>query len=163
MRAIRLDTAGPHTTVQDLAGLVIRHSVCLKAASDRDAMRLDNALVGNAADAAVLEVCLGGMGLTLAPVRVALTGTCETYLTVQDDTGMALQVPANRSVDLVAGQKIVLACLLIKIRQRWRFRRADDATTLWFTGDITSAGIGGVDGGLLRDGAQLPLGDVARY
>ena len=164
MRAIRIDTAGPHTTVQDI-GRVGHQALGVPEGGvlDRDAMRLANALVGNAADAAVLEVCLGGMGLTLlAPVRIALTGTRETCLTVQDDTGMALQVPANRSVDLVAGQKVRLGPLV-----------DSNTATLAFSGGLMtpqlygsratspSAGIGGVDGGLLRDGARLPLGDVA--
>lgn len=163
MRAISIETAGPHTTIQD-QGRVGHQALGMPEGGvlDRDAMRLGNMLVGNDEAAAVLEICLGGLvaGL-LAPVRVALTGTKETHLIVTDETGKSLKVPANRSVDLMAGQKLHLSPLKDTNTVTLAFSGGVD-TPLLYGSRATSpnAGIGGIDGGVLKDGVLLPLGDA---
>ncbi|MGC6484969.1 MAG: biotin-dependent carboxyltransferase family protein [Candidatus Puniceispirillales bacterium] len=164
MRSIRIDTAGPHTTIQDKGrGGYQALGMPEGGVLDRDAMRLGNALVGNPEEAAVLEICLGGLGVELlAPARVALTGTGEGHLVVSDDSGMALQVPANRSVDLIAGQKIRLGPLTDTNTVTLAVSGGIATPLLYGSrGTSPNAGIGGVDGGVLKDGMILPLGDPA--
>ena len=67
---------GPLTTVQDAGRQgYARHGVSRSGAADGLALRMGNALVGNPAAAAGLEVTLGGLRLrSLAAAWVALTG-----------------------------------------------------------------------------------------
>ncbi|MCE2518089.1 MAG: biotin-dependent carboxyltransferase family protein [Alphaproteobacteria bacterium] len=163
-RQFRVLSSGPHATVQDF-GRVGHQALGVPegGALDRDAMRLGNALVGNAEDAAVVEVCLGGLTIELrAPARVALTGSLSGVLSVQDATGLgpSLEVPANRSVDLDAGRIVRLGML-----------PDSNTATLAISGGIKvpllygsmatspNAMIGGVAGRVLRDGDILALGE----
>jgi biotin-dependent carboxylase-like uncharacterized protein len=68
--------AGPLTTVQDRGRVGLAHlGVPRAGALDRPAADLANRLVGNAPDAAVLEVMLGGLAARLADGRwIAVTG-----------------------------------------------------------------------------------------
>jgi biotin-dependent carboxylase-like uncharacterized protein len=89
---------GPLATVQDLgrpgyAALGVPSS----GGFDRRALRLANRLVGNAEDAAVIEVTLGGLAITARDaVTVALTGAVCSGL----DWGTPVTVPAGRTVRL---------------------------------------------------------------
>jgi len=157
---IRLRSSGPYTTVQDQGragyqGLGVPEGGAL----DREALVLGNALVGNGADAAVLEICLGGVGIELlSPCRVALTGTSGGVMTVQDDTGQVLDVPSNRSVDLSAGRVIRIGILPDTNTATLAFSGGIDLPLLFGSmATSPSAGIGGMQGRLLRDGDVLPL------
>ena len=161
MRRLRILTAGPHATIQDRGRpgqqwLGIPEGGVL----DREAFAIGNALVGNEPDAAVIEICLGNFSAELlAPARVALTGTDAGVLAVGGAPGPDMEIPANRSVDLEAGRVVRLAVI-----------PDSNAATLAVSGGIaipafygsrsTSPGarIGGIDGGLLADGAELELG-----
>jgi biotin-dependent carboxylase-like uncharacterized protein len=89
---------GPLATVQDLgrpgyAALGVPRS----GGFDRGALRLANRLVGNAEDAAAIEVTLGGLAITARDaVTVALTGAVCPGL----DWGTPVTVAAGRTVRL---------------------------------------------------------------
>ncbi|WP_309647398.1 biotin-dependent carboxyltransferase family protein [Nocardioides sp.] len=74
--SLRVLASGALTTVQDLGRPGLAHlGVPRAGALDRPAAALANRLVGNAADAAVLEVTLGGLVVTTdAGAWVAVTG-----------------------------------------------------------------------------------------
>ena len=167
-RQLQIITAGPHASVQDFGRCGFQSlGVPEGGVLDRGAMRLANRLVGNREDAAVIEVCLGGLTIMLtAPARVALTGTKNGVLTIQNDESVnaaqmpMLEVPANRSVTLGAGRIIRLGIT------------ADTNTAvIAISGGVVmpmlygsaatspTAMIGGMEGRLLRDGDILPLGD----
>ena len=89
MKALVVEQAGPATTVQDLGrpGLV-RLGVGESGAVDRRSLRLANRLLGNAEDAAVLEVTLGGLAVRArGDLLVSVTGAVGP-LSV-DDRGVA--------------------------------------------------------------------------
>ena len=161
MRGLRIVSAGPHTTIQD-RGRPGRQWLGIPegGALDRNALALGNALVGNPPDAAILEVCMGNFcAELLGPARIALTGTDEGELTVQGADGTSMGVPANRSVDLEAGRLVRIGGL-----------PDSNTATLAFAGGVMaplfydsrstspSAGIGGLNGGLVADGDMLELG-----
>jgi biotin-dependent carboxylase-like uncharacterized protein len=106
--------AGPLTTVQDRGRFGYAHlGVPRSGALDQPAAALANALVGNAASAAVLETTL--MGCTLrfgSPARVAVTGaTAVVRLDGTVATGV-VDVPAGSVLDVgraTAGLRSYLA------------------------------------------------------
>ena len=73
---IEVLAAGALTTVQDLGRPGFAHlGVGRSGAADRASLRLANRLVGNAEDAACLEITLGGFAARFATrATVALTG-----------------------------------------------------------------------------------------
>jgi biotin-dependent carboxylase-like uncharacterized protein len=90
---------GALTTVQDLGRSGYAHlGVGRSGAADRGALRLANALVGNATDAAALEITLGGLTfVALDAATIALTGAvCPGPL----DSGVAVSVAAGTRVRL---------------------------------------------------------------
>ncbi|HEX7739322.1 MAG TPA: biotin-dependent carboxyltransferase family protein [Marmoricola sp.] len=74
--ALRIDAVGPQVTIQDLgrpghASLGVTEG----GAADRLSLRRANRLVGNAEDAAALEILIGGLEVTaLTDVTVAVSG-----------------------------------------------------------------------------------------
>ena len=153
-------TAGPYTTVQDggragYQGLGVPEGGAL----DREALCLANALVGNNPFAAALEICLGGVGIELlSPCRIALTGTSKGMMTVQDETGQLLEVPANRSVDLGKGRVVRIGILPDTNTATLAISGGIDLPLLFGSmATSPSARIGGLDGRLLCDGDILPL------
>jgi hypothetical protein len=94
--------AGPLTTVQDQGRFGYAHlGVPRSGALDQPAAALANALVGNAASAAVLETTLMGCALRFAaPARVAVTGaTAVVRLDGAATTGV-VEVPAGSVLDV---------------------------------------------------------------
>ena len=101
---ITVTAPGFCTTVQD-AGRPARQSLGVPQSGVMDplAMAAANALVGNPAGAAVLELCHVGPGLEIGeePVRVAVVGGDAAIR-----RGDGEIVPASRSVTLAAGEKV---------------------------------------------------------
>lgn len=95
---------GPQTTVQDLGRCGWRHlGVARGGALDPEAAMLANRLVGNAPDAAVLELTLHGPTLRLhRPVRLAICGA-RVDATFEPDAHPPCVVPAGRPVALPPG------------------------------------------------------------
>ena len=164
MRGIRVMTA-PYATIQD-RGRPGQQWLGIPegGALDRDALALGNALVGNDAAAAAIEVCLGNFSAELlSPARVALTGTDAGVLTVQDATGHSMDIPPNRSVDLDAGRMVRLGVIPDSNTATLAFSGGIEAPLLYGSRSTSpSAGIGGTDGAPLAGGAVLELGRPAR-
>ena len=162
MRQIEIITAGPHTSIQD-AGRIGHQALGVPegGALDPVSMRFANALVGNALGQSVLEVCMGG--LTFRPItdcRIALTGTKDGYLSLQDETGFNLDVPSYRSIAIKAGRLVRLGILPDSNTATIAIAGGFDLPLL-FDSMATSpnAMIGGVEGRLLKDGDMIALGD----
>lgn len=102
---LRVVAPGPLTTVQDLGRPGLAHlGVPGSGAADRPSAALANRLVGNPADAAVLEVTGGGLTVSvLSRVALALTGAVAA-VTVD---GLPLEL--NRAVLLRPGSTLAVA------------------------------------------------------
>jgi len=104
VNALRIIEPGFGVTVQDLGRPRTQHlGIPVSGVLDPVALHLANALVGNAADRAALEIRLAGPTLEVGSptVRLALAGT-RTPLEVSG----AGTVPAHRSVRLRRGQRV---------------------------------------------------------
>ncbi len=101
---IVVEQPGPLTTVQDLGRPGLAHlGVGRSGAADRPSLRLANRLVGNAEDAAGLEITLGGLVVRFdAAATVALTGAeCPVLLDGRaQGMGAPLWVDAGATLSL---------------------------------------------------------------
>ena len=160
--SIEIIAAGGMTTVQDLGRTGWRHlGVACAGVLDPEAATLANALVGNAAHAAVLELTLHGPVLRLArPVRIALCGAAvEATFDAADGTRTA--IPGGRPVDLPAGT-LRLGALRGGARAWLAFAGGVDApVVLGSRSTDLRGGFGGWHGRPLQHGDVLPLGPVA--
>lgn len=122
-----------------------------------DALSLDvaNALVGNASGAAALEGCLGGAAFRCErDATFALTGA-EIIAT---HNGTAL--PSNRAIAARAGDTIVVERIMRGTAWYLAVRGGIDVPVLLGSrSTIIAAGIGGVDGGPIKTGITLRVGD----
>lgn len=145
---------GPLSCVQDRGRPGWRHlGVGHGGALDPRCAALANALVGNPADAAVLELTLHGPTLRLrAPLRLALLGAdCELRL-----DGRPL--PTARPLDLPAGI-VSIGGMRAGVRA-WLAVAGGFAVAPVLGSRSTDlrGGFGGLDGRALRAGDRLPLG-----
>lgn len=145
---------GALTLVQDQGRDGWRHlGVARGGALDPDGAALANALVGNPAAAAVLELTLQGPTLRLPqPLRVAVLGApCEARF-----DGAAL--PLARPVDLPAG--LLQLGGMREGARAWLAVRGgiDLPPVLGSRATDLRGGYGGLDGRALRKGDRLPIG-----
>ena len=150
---------GALTTVQDLGRRGWRHlGVALAGALDPVQAALANRLVGNAADAAVLELTMRGPTLAFAvPIRIALCGAAVDAR-FEDARGHSHAVPCNRPVTLPAG---TLKLGAIRGGPRAWLSIAggiDSPRVLGSRSTDLRGGFGGFDGRALRAGDDLPIG-----
>ena len=155
MSHLRVDRPGLSTTVQDLGrrGLQ-RYGVPVSGALDPLALRLANALVGNAPGTAALEILALGPSLFVAAdsVRLALVGT-EIGLTI-DGT----PVPAGRSVTVPHGAWVAIggftdaASAILAIEGGFDLPPVMGSLSTYGRG-----GFGGFEGRALKAGDRLPL------
>lgn len=155
-RALR---PGALTTVQDRGRHGWRHlGVGRAGALDPDLAALANRLVGNAPDAAVLELTLSGPTLALpAPARVALCGaTVEARFEAADGARHAL--PGGRPLALPAGT-LRLGALRGGLRAWLAVAGGFDVpVVLGSRSTDLRGGFGGLGGRALREGDALPIG-----
>lgn len=159
MGTIDVISPGAQTTVQDLGRHGWRHiGVGGAGALDPASAALANRLVGNPADAAVLEIAMTGPTLEFAqPLRIALCGaTAQARFGARD--GAVIDVPADRPVALPAGRLRIGA-----LRDGMRAWLAigggiDTPPVLGSRSTDLRGGFGGLDGRALRAGDRLPLG-----
>ncbi|MDI9240330.1 5-oxoprolinase subunit PxpB [Lysobacter sp. LF1] len=155
-RVVHVIRPGLLTTVQDAGRSGWRHvGVAHAGALDADTAALANRLVGNAPDAAVLEMTLRGPTLQFdTPVRIALLGAA---VSARFD-GAA--VPMGRPVDLPAG---TLELGSVRGGARAWLAIAGGiavATVLGSRSTDLRGGFGGLEGRALTAGDTLPLGDA---
>lgn len=153
---------GASTTVQDRGREGWRHlGVARGGALDPVQAALANRMVGNPADAAVLEITLRGPTLAFdAPLRIALCGARIDAAFIAAD-GTRHPVPCDRPVALPAG-----TLALGMIRRGLRAWLAIDggiavAPVLGSRSTDLRGGFGGLDGRALRAGDRVPVGDSA--
>ncbi|GFJ90480.1 hypothetical protein Prum_041220 [Phytohabitans rumicis] len=146
--------AGPLTTVQDLGRPGWAHlGVPRSGALDASALRLANRLVGNATDAAGLEVTAGGCSLRLSSAgTVALTGACAPFSV--DGRPAAYGVP----VAVPAGAVISVGRALYGVRSYLAV--AGGIAVEPVLGSRSTDTLSGLGPAQLRDGDRLPLGSA---
>lgn len=153
---------GALTTVQDLGRDGWRHiGVARAGALDPTQAALANRLVGNAADAAVLELTLQGPTLAFAsPIRIALCGA-EIDAHFEDTNARGHEVPHARPVTLPAG---VLTLGTIRNGLRAWLAVAggiDVPRVLGSRSTDLRGGFGGYAGRALQTGDCIPVGKHA--
>lgn len=149
--------AGLLTSVQDLGRHGQRHlGVPQGGALDGIALRLANRLVGNAADAAGLEITVGQTVILrfASNTRIALTGAdCAAMLDGKP-------VHAWWSVAVRAGQQLTMSAMSRGMRAYLAVAGGIDVTpVLGSRSTHFAAMFGGNEGRALRDGDRLPVGD----
>ena len=152
---LRVDQAGLLVTVQDLGRPGYQHyGVPVSGALDAFALRAANLLVGNAPDAAGLEVGLGGLTLTaLADGVWSITGAAPLAVTVNDQprplwTALYVRARQTLQVHQPAGGWAYLA-----VRGGLAVPLVLGARATYLRG-----GFGGWQGRPLQAGDRLPIG-----
>ncbi|BCB80507.1 biotin-dependent carboxyltransferase family protein [Phytohabitans flavus] len=147
--------AGPLTTVQDLGRPGFAHlGVPRAGALDGPALRLANRLVGNAPDAAGLEVTAGGCSLRLRSAgTVALTGASAPLSVDGRPAGFGLPVPVPAGAVVTAGRVVhgVRSYLAV----------GGGIAVEPVLGSRSTDTLSGLGPAPLRDGDRLPLGEPA--
>lgn len=117
MRAFRVESTGPLTTVQDLGRQGWAHlGVPRSGAADTGALRLANRLVGNREGAAALEVTLGGFAATATTdLTVAVGGAaCPVRIGGVEQPGRAvLAWPSGTELELGTARSGLRAYLAV--------------------------------------------------
>lgn len=150
--------SGLETTVQELPGRTGFWEQGFPPSGPADAwsFRLANLLVGNDRDAAALEWQFVGPTLRFhRDCAVALTGA-DTVAKLDDKV-----VPMWQTVRVMAGQ--VLSCTAAKTGARGYIAVSGGVVTGSVLGSRSTfqmAGLGGVSGGSLKAGEQVPIGDA---
>ncbi|HMM66656.1 MAG TPA: biotin-dependent carboxyltransferase family protein [Dokdonella sp.] len=100
--SMRVESAGLLTSIQDSGRTGFRHlGVGVAGALDSHSLVIANLLVGNAADAAVLEITLAG------PTLVFECAACIAICGAEIDAGIGAQrIPGWRRIDIPAGSRI---------------------------------------------------------
>lgn len=160
---VRVLAPGALTTLQDGGREGWRHlGVARAGALDPEACAVVNRLVGNPAEAAVLELTLHGPTLRWeTPVRIALYGA-QASLRFEDTQGNAHTLPCARPLDLPAGTlRIGALCTATTgsgLRAWLAFAGGIDAPcVLGSRSTDLRGGFGGFEGRALRSGDTLRL------
>ncbi len=150
---------GLHTTLQDLGRTGYQNvGVPVSGALDQDSLRLANALVGNAADMAALEIRYVGPVLEVAAdsVRVALAGTSSAIELIAD--GESTTVPAGRGVTVPRGARIRVPALIGSATAYLAVEGGFDVrAVLGSRSTYVRGALGGHNGGILAAGDRLDL------
>ncbi|TCK30936.1 biotin-dependent carboxylase-like uncharacterized protein [Ancylobacter aquaticus] len=154
---------GPQTTVQDLGRHGFQaYGVPVCGALDGPALRLANALVGNEAGCAGLEIRLSGPTFEVigGPARLALAGAqAAIEVTVGDETR---RYGAWRALDVPEGARVRLGaltgsgCAVLALAGG-----VDVPLVLGSRATDLKGGFGGNEGRALAAGDRLPLGEWA--
>jgi KipI family sensor histidine kinase inhibitor len=146
---------GPQSTVQDLGRHgYARYGVCVSGAADTDALLLGNALLQNPPGAAGLELTLGGGEFeVLASCEVVVTGAeCEV---LAGGRKMPLRIPWH----LAAGDRLQVGIALRGARVYLCVQGGVQVeSVLGSCSTDIRAGMGGIDGRVLRSGDILRRG-----
>lgn len=155
---IRVLAPGPLTTVQDGGRDGWRHlGVARAGALDVEAAALANRLVGNADNAAVLELTLHGPTLQLLqPTRLAIFGA-DVAARFEDESGARTTIPGGRRIDLPTGL-LHLGAIRDGLRAWVAFAGGIDVPVILGSRSTDlRGGFGGYEGRALRRGDVLAL------
>ncbi|QIB33574.1 biotin-dependent carboxyltransferase family protein [Ancylobacter pratisalsi] len=146
---------GLFSTLQDAGRFGYqRVGISNSGAMDLAAMRIANALVGNAPDTAVVEMTMAGMRFTLHAdqCRIALAGA-DMALTINDRPAEPLQAH-----ELARGDRVAIGRARAGMRGYLAIAGGLDLPpVLGSLSTHTRSRLGGLDGGPLQAGARLPL------
>ena len=159
MSALRVIAPGMLTTVQDLGRWGFQSSgVSVAGPMDAYAHRLANALVGNAAEGATLEVTLTGPELECDDERVIAVSGAAFEITADERP-----VPLDTAVELRPRSRLKFGRRLAGARAYLGVAGGIDVPrVLGSRATHLSSAIGGVEGRALRTGDILPLGPACR-
>ncbi|MBK7765621.1 MAG: biotin-dependent carboxyltransferase family protein [Sulfuritalea sp.] len=149
-------------TVQDAGRPGYRHlGVPLSGALDPDFLAIANALVGNPATSAALEMRLLGLRLrATAPLTIALAGACTAQ--IEDTSGELRPAAAWDSHSLALGETLIVGKLHEGIAYLAFAGGLDLPEVLGSRSTYVRAGIGGLDGRALKAGDCLKVGAGTR-
>lgn len=156
--SIRVLAPGPLTTVQDAGRNGWRHvGVARAGALDGEAAAMANRLVGNADNAAVLELTLLGPTLQLLePARLAICGA-EVDVWFEDEAGARTGLAGGRRIDLPKG-KLFLGALRNGMRAWVAVAGGIDVPVILGSRSTDlRGGFGGHEGRALQRGDKLVL------
>lgn len=158
--ALRVVTPGLMTTVQDQGRTGFQSlGVPVSGALDRISLAAANAIAGNAAGTAALEIAYQGPSLVVEAdsVRVALAGA-EAPVEVVSRTGEARRIPVLQSARLERGDALRVGALAGSAVAYLAVAGGIDVPlVLGSRATLTRAGIGGLEGRALRAGDRVPL------
>ncbi len=131
-----------------------RYGVSVSGAIDHEALFLGNRLVGNTADAAAIEITLGGADFEFTDATlVAVTGGDL------DATLDGVPVPMWESVGVTAGSRLTFGGPMQGLRAYLCIAGGIDTTPVLGSRSTHSGSrLGGLDGGPLRAGNDVPVG-----
>lgn len=155
--AFAVDDPGPFSTVQD-AGRpgALADGVALSGAADRPALAAANRLVGNAPDAAAIEVTLGGFQATaLRHLWVAVTGAWGSVQVAGRD------VDAYRPVLWPAGTRLSIGAFRAGVRAVLAVRGGVAGRPV--LGSLATDTLAGLGSAPLRAGDVVGAGDAVRH
>lgn len=158
---LKVQDGGPVTTLQGAGRHGYRSlGVALSGALDPVWLACANALVGNPADAAALEMRVIGPRLEVAheSLCVALAGTADVRVIRSDGSAPAL--PAWRSIALEAGDALHVGAIRSGVAYLAVAGGIDVPVQLGSRSTYARARIGGIDGRVLRGGDVLPGGST---
>lgn len=158
MRHLRVHAPGLLTTVQDAGRWGFQASgVPVGGAMDTASHRVANALVGNDADAATLEITLVGPTLeALDPMRVAVTGAAMTVRVADHVRSTPFRVDVPRGARIAFGDRGEGARAYLAVDGGIAV-----AAVLGSRATDLRSGFGGFGGRPLKVGDLLPVGDAA--
>ena len=163
MACLTLITAGPYTSIQDKGRTGFQAlGVPEGGAVDPDARISANWLVGQPADAAGLEIFIGGLSFhTDTALAVALAGSLSDSLQITSVSGQTRNEAAGQTVYLQAGDHVTIPPLrgsnLVFLAVSARF---DLAPVFGSVGISANAKIGGLNGDMLKTGDKLALTEI---
>ena len=155
MNVMRIERPGMFSTVQDLGRRGEQsYGVPVAGAMDATAHRIANALVGNDASAATLEVTLTGPSVRFAQNTVVAMSGAHFHASVQGQ-----RVPMNRAIVIRAGHSLDIGQRTQGARLYLAVRGGlDTPPVLGSRSTYVRGGFGGHLGRALRAGDKVPLG-----
>jgi len=157
---IGVESAGAFTTIQDLGRPGWGSSgVPPSGAMDELALRAANLLAGNDEGAAALEITVSGPRLRFEEDAVCALAGATFDARINDQP-----IEPGRSVLVPVGTTLRIGSARAGLRGYLAIRGGIAVEpVLGSRSTLVSAGIGGLDGGALTDGATLPVGPSAPY
>lgn len=158
MAGLKVVAPGLSPTLQDLGRPWAQHlGAPPSGALDPVTLRIANALVGNAADMAAIEIRLMGptLEITAESARFALVGTATPIEVLGEKP---VQAPAHQSVRLTRGRRLRIGGIgdsgvaYLAVEGGFDLPPVYDSLSTY-----TRARIGGLDGRALAEGDDLPL------